>query len=144
VSGPAAAPGDLPPLFDVVDTGTTIDVDGRAWPTAVIDAVGHPAVADLARVHAVEGIGDVETRASLVVDRGAQLLLLGVRLTVPVRCAFALAFRLPEHRAVLDDAGSTGRLTIATSPPDATADDRTVWLAIDLDGERLAAVLPAG
>ena len=52
-------------IFAVVDIGTTIDDDGRQWPTAVIDADGHPEITDLARVHAIEGIGDIATEAAV-------------------------------------------------------------------------------
>jgi hypothetical protein len=35
-------------IYAVVDTGTTIDAAGGQWPTAVIDASGHPETTDLA------------------------------------------------------------------------------------------------
>ncbi len=46
-----------PPVIPVIDVGTTIDEDGTRWPTAVIDASDNPEVADLARVHATDGVG---------------------------------------------------------------------------------------
>jgi hypothetical protein len=64
-----------------------------------------------------------------------------VRLTVPVRCSFALAFRLPEHRPVLDDAVEHGQLVLASTDPGEAATERPLWLALDLDGEALAAAL---
>jgi len=137
-------------VFVVVDTGTTIDGDGGHWPTAVIDADGHPEILDLARVHAIEGIGDIATEAALldidassVVDGSAeQLLALSVRITSPVRAAFVVAFVLPAHREVLDAAVGEGHLVIATTDPDRATADQPLWLAIDLDRQSLADVLP--
>lgn len=137
-----------PPVFVVLDSGTSVDDDGVALPTVVIDPAGHPEVADLARVHATEGIGDVATEATTIpagdaaVDAGIErLVVLVVSITVPVRCVFAVAIPLPEHRAVVDDALRVGRLVIATTPPDRAPVDRPLWLAIDLDPDRLSAAL---
>ena len=137
------------PVFVVLDSGTSIDDAGVEMPTVVIDATGHPEVADLARVHAVEGIGDIATEATLV-EAGEEarasgvehLLVLGIRIDVPVRCVFALALALPEHRRVVDHVLVAGGLVIATTAPDRAAAERPLWLAVDLDPERLDAVLP--
>jgi hypothetical protein len=128
------------PVFAALDIGTTIDGDGRSWPTVVIDVAGHPEVADLARVHATEGIGDIATAAALVDDA----LVLAVMITVPVRCTFAVACSLPQHRSVLDDAVREGHLVIATTEPTDAERDQPLWLAIDIDAELLADVLPEG
>ena len=135
-----------PPIFIVLDTGTTVDVDGNSWPTAVIDAADHPEVADLARVHAVEGIGDIQTEAlrlPMQAEDGTDIItvLLGVRITRPVLCAFALAFSLPAQRHVLDEAADAGHLMLASTPPDRVASDQPLWLAIDLDATSLRAAL---
>ena len=137
------------PVFAVVDTGTTIDDDGGHWPTAVIDADGYPAITDLARVHAVEGIGDIATEALLVAIDPASavggtaehLLALSVSVTSPVVAAFVVAFVLPAHREVLDAAMGAGHLVIATTDPDRAIADHPLWLAIDVDAESLAEVL---
>ena len=51
------------PLFVAQEIGHTL-IDESVWmPTVTIDVSQSPAVADLARVHAVEGIGDVSTHA---------------------------------------------------------------------------------
>ena len=49
------------PLFVAQEIGHTL-LDEDTWmPTVTIDVSQSPEVADLARVHAVEGIGDVST-----------------------------------------------------------------------------------
>lgn len=141
---------DTPAVFTVLDSGSSIDDDGTELPTVVIDASGHPEIGDLARVHAVEGIGDVATEAALVPvndeARAAgvdQVLVLMVNITVPVRCTFAVALALPEHHDVVDHALRAGRLVIATTPPERASVDRPLWLAIDLDADELRALLSA-
>ena len=69
------------PVFTVLDAGHTVDSDGTQLPTVAIDAADAPEVADLARVHAVEGVGDIHTRAARV----HHLIVLGIRMTVPQR-----------------------------------------------------------
>lgn len=146
------------PIFAVIDTGSTIDADGRVWPTAVIDASGHPEIGDLARVHAMDGIGDIATEAALLhVEQSARgqdaegasesdgvehMLALAVIITVPVHAAFVVAFALPAQRAVLDDAARDGHLVIATTDPESAGLEHPLWLAIDIDAELLADVLP--
>lgn len=137
---------DTPPIFPVLDTGTTVDIDGGNWPTAVIDASNHPEVQDLPRVHASEGIGDIRTEAlripgDALEDGTGELVLLGVRITSPVLCAFALAFSLPGQRHVLDEAADAGHLMVATTPPSQVASDQPLWLAIDLDADSLRSAL---
>jgi len=126
-----------PAIFPVLDVGTTIDIDGNPWPTAVIDATDHPEVRDLPRVHATEGIGDIRTEALRLPTEEGDLLLLGVRVTRPVLCAFALAFSLDAQRPILEQAAEAGHLMVATTPPTSVADDQPLWLAIDLDPDAL-------
>ncbi|MEP1122670.1 MAG: hypothetical protein ABJH68_02105 [Ilumatobacter sp.] len=137
------------PVFAVVDTGTTIDDAGGTWPTAVIDALGHPEISDLARVHAVEGVGDIATHASIVaVDERNRvpgsvehLLALAIGVSVPVRAAFVVTFALPAHRDVVADAAREGHLVVATTDPERAGTDRPLWLAIDLVGPMLSDLL---
>ena len=130
-------------VLPVLDAGTTIDADGERLPTVVIDARGNPEVADLARVHAIEGIGDIATEAVAVpAGDGAWRFLLAVIISTPVRCSFVLEFALPPHRRVLDEAAAAGRLVIATTPPERAAADQPLWLAIDLDARSLLDALP--
>lgn len=124
------------PPIEVLDTGVTVDEDGVAYPTVVVDVGDRPDVADLPRVHALEGVGDLTT--SLRPTRtGVELV---VELTSPVRAGFALAFTLPGHRGVLGAAARSGQLLLATTEPDGSPDPPP-WLAIDLDGRRLADLL---
>ncbi|MEM9464967.1 MAG: hypothetical protein AAGA90_06325 [Actinomycetota bacterium] len=137
-------PADRPPLLLVQDLGFTVGDDGSMTPTAVLDVAGHPEIADLARVHAIDGIGDIRTTGRQVAGAGpggAALFLLGVSMTSPVTAAFALAFPLPEARAFLLDAAEAGRLALATTATDTVEVDRPNWLAIDLDGSALRRAL---
>ena len=62
------------PLFVAKEIGHTL-IDENVWmPTVTIDVSQSPEVADLARVHAVEGIGDVSTHAIRQDDDVAQLM----------------------------------------------------------------------
>lgn len=122
-------------VFTVRDTGRMVDGDGRQLPTVVIDATDAPEVSDLARVHAVEGVGDIRTEALRVGDQ----IVLGIRMTVPVRAAFAIAIDRHRHRALLDDVIEQGALVIAHTDPQRAAIERPQWLAIDIDGAALAA-----
>lgn len=131
-----------PAILPVLDIGTTLDENDQPWPTAVVDVTDHPEVADLARVHAVEGIGDIATEALVVPLDEGHLFLLGIRVTSPVSCAFALSFALPDQLRVLLEAAEAGHLLIATTDPEAAADEQPLWLAIDLDRDQLRLQLP--
>lgn len=134
-------PNDSP--IDVVDAGITIDEDGTAFPTVVIDVTARPDVADLPRVHALEGIGDIRTLVDVTDDE----LLLTVLLTTPVVARFSIRFSLAAHLEVLAHAAIAGHLLLATTDPtsaanrDAVDGPEPVWLAIDIDRARLAEVL---
>lgn len=132
-------------ILTVLETGTTVDATGSQLPTVVVDASRHPDVADLARVHAVDGIGDIATEAAAVPtdEAGAWRFFLAVIVNSPVSCAFVLEFALPDDRRVLDEAVSAGQLVIATTPPERASVDQPVWLAIDLDPRALADALPS-
>jgi len=140
------------PVFAVVDVGMTLDADGGYWPTAVIEVgPGDEAIADLARVHAVEGIGDIRTEAAALAlpeeqrtEEATHLFLLAVMITSPVRCTFGISLVIPAQGRVLSEAAEHGHLVIATTPPDeaneAAADPDGVpplWLAIDIDADLL-------
>jgi hypothetical protein len=127
------------PVFTALDTGRTIDADGQQLPTVVIDAAGLAEIADLARVHSVEGIGDIRTEAVRTED----LLLLGIRVTVPVRAAFVVALDVRHHRDLLEDIVEHGSLVIAHTDPRYAAADQPHWLAVDIDGASLAGCLAA-
>ena len=85
------------PLFVAQEVGRTL-LDENTWmPTVTIDVSQSPEVADLARVHAVEGIGDVSTHAI----RQDDTVLVGVQLTSPVQATFAVAFSYAIHQEFL-------------------------------------------
>ncbi len=124
-------------IFEALDSGRTIDGSGRVHPTVLIDAANAPAVADLARVHALEGVGDIRTEAILE----GQVLLLGIRMTTPVRSAFVIAFDAEAHAELLRDVIECGELVIAHTDPLRVVEERPQWLAVDIDGAALAARL---
>ena len=77
---------DRPALLLAQDLGYAVGEDGAMTPTVVLHVDEHPEVADLARVHAIEGIGDVRTTGRRVDNAGpggAPVFLLGVSLTSP-------------------------------------------------------------
>ncbi len=130
----------------VADVGITITDDDERLPTAVVDASNAPGLADLARVHATDGVGDVQTVAQRLELDGVGVVLLGITMTTPVRATFALAFDHTAHGPFLGDVADAGRLVIATTEPTHAAADRPLWLAVDIEGDALRAALdvPAG
>lgn len=120
----------------VLDIGRTLGEDGDWYTTVVVDVTRRPDVADLARVHAVEGTGDLTTYLSMV----AGGLVLVVALTRPVECRFAIEFRIPDHLPCLIDAAVAGHLLVATTLP---GEHNPAWLALDLDPGLLVSALAA-
>ena len=125
------------PLFVAQEIGRTL-VDENKWmPTVTIDVSQSPEVADLARVHAVEGIGDVSTHAI----RQDDAVVLGVQLTSPVRAVFAVAFSYAQHREFLKDVAEAGALIFATTNVENAIEDKPLWLSVDIDGSALLETL---
>ena len=125
------------PLFVAQEIGRTL-VDENKWmPTVTIDVSQSPEVADLARVHAVEGIGDVSTHAI----RQDDAVVLGVQLTSPVRAVFAVAFSYAQHREFLKDVAEAGALIFATTNVENAIEDQPLWLSVDIDGSALLETL---
>ncbi len=121
------------PLFVAQEIGRTL-VDGNNWmPTVTIDVSQSPEIADLARVHAVEGIGDVSTHAI----RQDDSVVIGVQLTRPVRAIFAVAFSYAQHREFLKDVAEAGALIFATTDAENAIEDQPLWLSVDIDGSAL-------
>ena len=102
-------------------------------PTVTIDTSQSPEVADLARVHAVEGIGDVSTHAI----REGDAVVIGVQLTSPVQAVFAVAFSYALHGEFLKEVANAGSLIFATTDAETAHEDRPLWLSVDIDGEAL-------
>lgn len=121
------------PVFAILESGRTVDDAGRSHPTVAIDTSQHPEISDLARVHAIEGVGDLWTEAARTED----VLLLGIRMTRPVDASFVLLFDLSTDRPVLEDAANDGVLVIAHTPPERATEDRPLWLAVDIDQNAL-------
>ena len=125
------------PLFVAQEIGRTL-VDENKWlPTVTIDVSESPQVADLARVHAVEGVGDVSTHAI----RQDDSVVLGVQMTSPVRAMFAVAFSYAQHREFLKDVAEAGALIFATTDVENAHDDQPLWLSVDIDGSALLETL---
>ena len=125
------------PVFVAQEIGRTL-VDENKWmPTVTIDVSQSPEVADLARVHAVEGIGDVSTHAI----RQDDAVVLGVQLTTPVRAIFAVAFSFAQHREFLKDVAEAGALIFATTDVENAIEDQPLWLSVDIDGSALLETL---
>ena len=125
------------PVFVAQEIGRTL-VDENKWmPTVTIDVSQSPEVADLARVHAIEGIGDVSTHAI----RQDDAVVLGVQLTSPVRAIFAVAFSYAQHREFLKDVAEAGALVFATTNVEDANEDQPLWLSVDIDGSALLETL---
>jgi hypothetical protein len=124
--------------IDVIGSGVTIADDGEPFPTVVLDVTDRPDVADLARVHDADGIGDLVSHARPA--DGA--VILTVDMTSPVVAVFSVRVEVPAHLEVLVRAAAAGHLLLATTAPTALGEDAR-WLAIDLDGGQLAGVLAA-
>ena len=125
------------PLFVAQEVGRTL-LDENTWmPTVTIDVSQSPEVADLARVHAVEGIGDVSTHAI----RQDDTVLLGVQLTSPVQAMFAVVFSYSLHQEFLKEVADAGSLVFATTATELAHEDRPLWLSVDIDGHALRQTL---
>jgi hypothetical protein len=125
------------PLFVAQEIGHTL-LDENTWmPTVTIDVSQYPEVADLARVHAIEGIGDVSTHAI----RQDDTVLVGVQLTSPVQATFAVAFSYSMHQEFLNEVADAGSLVFATTATESAHEDQPLWLSVDIDGTALRQTL---
>jgi hypothetical protein len=125
------------PLFVAQEIGHTL-LDENTWmPTVTIDVSQSPEVADLARVHAIEGIGNVTTHAI----REDDTVLLGVQLTSPVQATFAIAFSYALHRDFLNEVADAGSLVFATTATESALEERPLWLSVFIDGAALRQTL---
>ena len=125
------------PLFVAQEIGHTLLNEDTWMPTVTIDVSQSPEVADLARVHAVEGIGDVSTHAI----RQDDTVLVGVQLTSPVQAMFVVAFSYELHREFLNEVADAGSLVFATTATESAYEDRPLWLSVDIDGTALRQTL---
>jgi hypothetical protein len=121
------------PVFIAQEIGHTLH-DGDVWmPTVTIDVSQSPEVGDLARVHAVEGIGDVSTHAI----RQDDTVVVGVQLTRPVQAIFAVAFSYALHQDFLNEVADAGTLVFATTFTGTAHEEHPLWLSVDIDGNAL-------
>lgn len=121
-----------------VASAGAIEADGEVVPAVVLDARQRPDVADLARVHAVEGIGDLRTGLALF-DLGPRrdwLVRVEVLVDAPVRCRFHLVLAVDEGEALLRAGSAAGSLAIGCHPPEDHG-----WLVVHLDASAVAPVL---
>ena len=125
------------PFFVAQEIGRTLLEENVWMPTVTIDVSQSPEVADLARVHAIEGIGDVSTHAI----RQDDTVLVGVQLTSPVQATFAVAFSYSLHQEFLNEVADAGSLVFATTATESAHEDRPLWLSVDIDGDALRKTL---
>ena len=125
------------PLFIAQEIGHTLIGENVWMPTVTIDASQSPEVADLARVHAVEGIGDVSTHAI----RQDDTIVVGVQLTSPVQAMFAVAFSFVLHREFLDEVADAKSLIFATTDTGSAHEEQPLWLSVDIDGDALRQIM---
>ena len=125
------------PFFIAQEIGRTLLEENVWMPTVTIDVSLSPEVADLARVHAVEGIGNVTTHAI----REDDTVLLGVQLTSPVQATFAVAFSYELHQEFLNEVADAGTLVFATTDTETAHEERPLWLSVFIDGSALRQTL---
>jgi hypothetical protein len=120
-------------LFIAQEIGHTLIGENVWMPTVTIDVSQAPEVADLARVHAIEGVGDVSTHAI----RQDNTVVIGVQLTSPVQAMFAVAFSYALHREFLNEVADAESLIFATTDTGSAHEDHPLWLSVDIDGDAL-------
>ena len=125
------------PFFVAQEIGRTLLEENVWMPTVTIDVSQSPEVADLARVHAVEGIGDVSTHAI----RQDDTVLVGVQLTSPVRATFAVAFSYELHLDFLEEVADARSLVFATTATESAHEDQPLWFSVDIEGTALRQTL---
>ena len=121
------------PEFVAQEIGHTFIGENVWMPTVTIDVSESPEIADLARVHAVEGVGDVNTHAI----RQDDAVVIGVRLTTPVEAMFAVAFSYSMHREFLHEVAVAGTLVFATTNTENAHEEQPLWLSVFIDGAGL-------
>lgn len=129
-------------VFRIVSAGTTLDAEGRVFPTVVIDVGEHLELAAVAMLLDRDGAGDLATVAAMALDgQGRRSVVVTVTATVPVATEFSIGFPVPAFARLLHEAADAGCLVIACAagdPPQVVGD---AWLGVDLDGAALADLL---
>jgi len=128
----------------VASVGAVLDPDvGEEVAAVCLDARDRPEVADLARVHSSEGVGDLRLGLG-VWDLGPPtdwLVRLEVVVTRPVACEFFWAMAWESHQAWLDHVASGGVVALGTLAGD--GEPGGDWLLMNVAAERLEPVLAA-
>ena len=126
-------------VFVAQDIGHTL-IDENVWmPTVTIDVSQSPEIADLARVHAVEGVGDVSSHAI----RQDDTVVLGVQFNTPVQAIFVVAFSYSVHRDFLYEVADVGTLVFATTNTENAHEERPLWLSVFIDRNDMRQALNA-
>lgn len=124
----------LVPVTSVGWTMTDSDGELTALPSVALDIAGRPDIADLARVHEMDGIGDIRTLATAAGDGGVRF---DVVIMSPVKCHIAFVVSA-DDQPLLHDAAQRETLVLATGDPSVV--DAT-WLAVYVERAALTAVL---
>jgi hypothetical protein len=113
-------------------------------PVVFADLSRRPDAADLARVLALEGNGDVRSVwHTLTYADGSGVAVVSLRSLRPVRCRFRLAFDLVRDRAILGRIAAAGGMLV-TPAPVGTARCGGVYCEFDAAGAREIASLVRG
>jgi len=113
------------------------DGDAPVLPALVLDASGRPDVADLVRVQADEGVGDLRCGVG-VWDLGPPsdwLVRLEVAVDHPVLCRFHTVLGWAEHRSWLVSVAVAGSVALSIGDPEGR------WLVLTVDPARLVPLL---
>lgn len=129
--------GELP----LTSVGAVVDPgDDALLPALVLDPRGRPDVADLVRVQADEGVGDLRCGVG-VWDLGPPegwLVRLEVAVDRPVHCRFHTVLEWAAHRPWLASAAAAGAVALGIG------DAEGRWLVLTIDPLRLAPLLALG
>ncbi len=93
----------------------TMFIPGKPAPIPIlhIDCRRRPDVADLVRLHATEGSGDITTSIDTLLAGRDSLVLIRCAFTSPARCRFTIALHLHKHRAWLETITAAGMVGLA-------------------------------
>jgi hypothetical protein len=120
----------------VRSTGWVVDPDdGQPVAAVLLEVENRPDVADLARVVALEGPGDLRCGIGVWDLDEPVLVRLEVALDHPVHCRFHLVLGWAEHATWLASVADGGAMAVGTGDGDGS------WLLLNVDGRRLGEVL---
>jgi len=126
--------GEVP----VVSVGAIVDPgEDGVIPAVVLDPARRPDVADLVRVQASDGVGDLRCGMGVwdLGDPEAWLVRVEVSVDHPVTCRFHYVLPLAGNEAWLRSAAAAGGIALGTGDPEGR------WLVVTVDPARLGPVL---